>query len=64
MWDTVLLILGVVALLVVIELFALPEWVRRKLSNEPPRRETLDRLSALETRVGELEKKVGQATSQ
>lgn len=59
MWDTVLMILGVIALLVVIELFALPDWVRRKLSNEMPGKETLDRLHALETRVSELEKKVG-----
>ena len=59
MWDMVLIILAVIAFMVVIELFALPDWVRRKLSNDIPGRETLDRLAKLEARISELEKKVG-----
>ncbi len=58
MWDMILIMLGVIAVLVVIELFALPDWVKRKLSNDIPGKQTLDRLSVLESRVSELEKKV------
>ncbi len=59
MWDTVLIILGVIGFMVVIELFALPDWVRRKLKNDIPGRDTLDRLAKLEARMSKLEKKVG-----
>jgi len=60
MWDMILIMLGAIALLVVIELFALPDWVKRKLGNDIPGKPTLDRLSALEARVDELEKKVNK----
>jgi len=58
MGNTILVILGVIALMVVIELFALPDWIGRKLRNDIPGKQTLDRLAALESRVSELEKKI------
>jgi hypothetical protein len=49
---------AVIALLVLLELFALPDWIGRKLRGEVPKKEVDDKIRALESRVNELERKL------
>jgi hypothetical protein len=56
MWDVIVTIAGVIALLVVLELFALPNWIGRKLRGEESSRDLQAKITSLEARVEELEK--------
>ena len=58
MWEVVSIIAAVIALLVLLELFALPDWIARKLRGETPKKEISDKIRALESRVDDLEKKL------
>jgi len=58
MWEVVSIIAAVIALLVLLELFALPDWIGRKLRGETPKKEISDKIRALESRVEELERKL------
>ena len=56
----ILLILGgIIVFLVLLELLALPDWIGRKLRGEVSRKEIIERLRSLETRMDELERKTG-----
>jgi hypothetical protein len=58
MWQIMGMIATVIALLVLLELFALPDWIGRKLRGEVPKKEIDDKIRALESRVNELERKL------
>lgn len=58
MWQIMGILATVIALLVLLELFALPDWIGRKLRGEVPKKEVDDKLRALESRVNELERKL------
>jgi predicted DNA-binding transcriptional regulator len=58
MWSVIGMIAAVIAVLVLLELFALPDWIGRKLRGEIPNREIDDKIRSLESRVEELEKKL------
>jgi|GEM_PF-793800 len=58
MWSVVGMIAAVIALLVLLELFALPNWIGRKLRGETPSKEIDEKIRSLESRVEELEKKL------
>ncbi len=58
MWQIMGVMATVIALLVLLELFALPDWIGRKLRGEVPKKEVDDKLRALESRVNELERKL------
>lgn len=58
MWSVIGMIAAVIALLVLLELFALPDWIGRKLRGEIPNKEIDDKIRSLESRVEELEKKL------
>jgi hypothetical protein len=58
MWEMVSIIAAVIALLVLLELFALPDWIGRKLRGEIPNKEISDKIRSLESRVDELERKL------
>jgi hypothetical protein len=57
-WQIMGIMATVIALLVLLELFALPDWIGRKLRGEVPKKEVDDKLRALESRVNELERKL------
>ena len=58
MWSVIGTIAAVIAVLVLLELFALPDWIGRKLRGEIPNREIDQKIRSLESRVDELEKKL------
>jgi cell division protein ZapA (FtsZ GTPase activity inhibitor) len=58
MWPIMGTIATVIALLVLLELFALPDWIGRKLRGEIPNKEIDEKIRTLESRVEELEKKL------
>ncbi|MGB7063066.1 MAG: hypothetical protein WBF13_12030 [Candidatus Zixiibacteriota bacterium] len=58
MWPVIGTIATVIVLLVLLELFALPDWIGRKLRGEMPNREINDKIQSLESRVNELERKL------
>ena len=57
MWDIVLILAGVIAFLVLLELFALPDWIGRKLRGDISNKELTSKIESLESRIAELEKK-------
>jgi hypothetical protein len=58
MWQMISFLVAMIALLVLLELFALPDWIGRKLRGEVPKKEVDDKIRALESRVNELERKL------
>jgi hypothetical protein len=58
MWEIISIMAAMIALLVLLELFALPDWIGRKLRGEVPKKEVDDKIRALESRVNELERKL------
>ena len=58
MWSVIGMIAAVIAVLVLLELFALPDWIGRKLRGEIPSKEIDEKIRSLESRVEELEKKL------
>ena len=58
MWSIMGMIATVIALLVLLELFALPDWIGRKLRGEIPNREIDEKIQSLQSRVDELERKL------
>jgi hypothetical protein len=58
MWEIISIMAAMIALLVLLELFALPDWIGRKLRGEVPKKEVDDKIRALESRVEELERKL------
>ena len=54
-------ILGIViALLVLIELLALPDWIGRKLRGQMGQAELENKIRAIESRLADLEKRLSQ----
>jgi hypothetical protein len=58
MWEIISFMAAMIALLVLLELFALPDWIGRKLRGEVPKKEVDDKIRVLESRVEELERKL------
>ena len=56
-WHMVGFMAGVVALVLVLQLFDLPEWISAYVRKRVPRKELEDRVSRLERRVAELEQR-------
>jgi len=61
MLDVIFTIGIIIVLLIFIELFALPDWIGRKLRGDLGRNIVREKIKSLEDRVTELEKKsIGQ----
>lgn len=58
MWDVIIVILTVIALLVLVELLDLPDWIGRKLRGQISSSEIEEKVRSLESRVSELERKL------
>jgi hypothetical protein len=58
MWPIIGTIATVIVLLVLLELFALPDWIGRKLRGEIPNKEIDTKIRSLESRIEELERKL------
>ncbi|MBU1298911.1 MAG: hypothetical protein KKF20_04295 [Bacteroidetes bacterium] len=58
MLDVIFTIGIIIVLLIFIELFALPDWIGRKLRGDLGRNIVREKIKSLEDRVTELEKKV------
>ena len=56
-WQMVGFMAGVVALMLVIQLLDLPDWISAYVRNRVPRKQLEDRVSGLERRVAELEQR-------
>ena len=58
MWTVIGSIAAMIGFLVLLELFALPDWIGRKLRGEIPNREIDEKIQSLQSRVDELERKL------
>jgi hypothetical protein len=56
-WQMVGFMAGMVALILLLQLLDLPDWISAYIRNRAPRRKLEDRLSRLEQRIAELEQR-------
>jgi len=57
-WSAVWVTLGVVALMLVIQLMDLPEWLANYFKNRVPRQELEQKVLDMERRIAALEEKI------
>lgn len=57
-WEMVGTAAGIVAFILILQLLDLPDWIGSWLRNRTPRKELETRLTELQARVAELEKKL------
>jgi len=60
MWNIIAYIAGLIILLVLFELLDLPDWIGRKLRGDKTNERIVDKISSLESRVAELERKASE----